>query len=102
MLCPRAIVVRVMDGFTSCLAAGGETDRNARLSAASGRIRLEVVPVAAADDPGSFMLPGVAERFALLNLMGQPTAHARRPGSTDRARAGGLGLAPGMRSARRA
>jgi hypothetical protein len=90
-----------MEGFKMRLGAGCETTGEGT-GDDGGRPRLKVVVTASAAEPGSVMLATVAERFALLNLMGQCTAHARRPGNADRARASALASATGLRSERRA
>jgi hypothetical protein len=91
-----------MDAYRSRLGIVSEISGDRVAPRASEPFRLVALPSSPAPDQGSLMLPAVAERFALLNLMGQTSAHARRPGNADRARSGGLGLVAGQPSARRA
>jgi hypothetical protein len=91
-----------MDAYRSRLGIVSEISGDRIAPAVSGPVRLVALPASPPREAGALMLPAVAERFALLNLMGQTTAHARRPGNADRARSGALGLGAGQPSARRA
>src|SRR4051812_48536997 len=99
MLCPASIAGAGMSASISrTQATTGDGLQSGRASA--GRApQLRLVSAAPAAEPMPLMLPAVAERFALLNLMGQATAHARRTGKSSRARAGAPGLTPTIRSA---